>query len=87
VIRHVEHIGSWNIDAGMDASQTHDTSIEPLFNQGGTIVYGRMLHRLWRKFIGGDAKLIDTILKLTLASCITDRAVERVIDQKEFQSL
>jgi hypothetical protein len=81
MLRHLEHIGSWNVDAGVDASQTHHTSIEPLLDQRGSIVWMGPIHFFWRKIVSINSKLIDTILKLTLASGIADRTVERVIDQ------
>jgi hypothetical protein len=87
MVFYLEDIRPRHIEAGLDASKTHDTSIKPLLDQRGSIGDGRKLPFLGRKFILLNSEFISSILELTFASCIADRAVQRMVDQQEFQSL
>jgi hypothetical protein len=81
MLRHFEHIGSGNIHASLNAPETHHTSIRPLSNQRSPIGFGRNLSLFWREVILSNSKFIGPVLKLTFSSCITDRTVQRMVDQ------
>jgi hypothetical protein len=83
----LEHICPGNVETGLDASQTHDTSIKPLPNQRGSIGSGGNFPLLGRKFVLFDSKFIGAILKLAFSSGIADRTVKRMVDEQKLQSL
>jgi hypothetical protein len=81
MFRHLEDVRSWHIHTGLDAAETHHTSIKPLLDQGGSIGDGGKLSFLWRKLILFYSEFIGAILELAFSSRITDRTVQRMIDQ------
>jgi len=85
MFRHLEHVGSWNIDAGLNAPEAHHTPIEPLSDQGRSIFDRRPSDLLWRVLVAGDAEFVGAILELAFPTGITDGAVQWMIDQKKFQ--
>jgi hypothetical protein len=87
MLRHFQHIGSWNINAGLDATKTHDASIHPLPNQRSAIFYGWPFYFFSDELDMVDPEFIGTVLELAFSSGIADRAVQRMVDQQEFQSL
>jgi hypothetical protein len=84
---HLEHICSRNIDAGLNASQTHDTSIKPLPDERRPIGSGWNFPLLGRKLVLFDSKFIGAVLKLAFSSSIAHRTVKGMVDEQEFQSL
>jgi hypothetical protein len=78
---YLQHIGPWNINAGLDAAEAHDTSIKPLPDQGSPIRDGGKLSFLWRKLVLFDPEFIGAVLELAFSSSITDRTVQRMVDQ------
>jgi hypothetical protein len=78
---YLEDIRSRHIETGLNTTQTHDTSIEPLSNQRGSIGDGRKFSFLWRKLILFDPKFIRAVLELTLSSGIAYGAIQRMVDQ------
>jgi hypothetical protein len=78
---HLEDICPWDIEAGLDATEAHDTSIKPLPDQRGSIGDGRKFSFFRGKFILFDPEFIGTVLELTFSSRIADRAVQRMIDE------
>jgi hypothetical protein len=81
MLRYLQHIGSWNINAGMDATETHHTSVYPLPNQRGSILYGWTFHFLGDELLMVDPKFIDAVLELAFTSGIAYRTVQRMVDQ------
>jgi hypothetical protein len=71
----LQHIGSWNINAGLDTTKAHDTPIKPLSNQRGPVRSGRDLPLLRRKLVAIDSEFIGPVLELAFSSRITDRTV------------
>jgi len=86
MFRYIEHIRSWNIDTGMDATKTHDASIRPLSDEGGPIFKKWMLDFLGDELHMVDPKFIGAVLELAFSSSITDGTVQRMVDQQQFQS-
>jgi hypothetical protein len=83
----LEHISSWDVDAGLDTTEAHDTSVKPLLDQRGSIFDTGNLPLLRREFILLDSKFIGPVLKLTLSAGITDWTIQGMVDQEEFESL
>ncbi len=77
----LQHIRSWNIDAGLNATEAHDTSIGPLTNQRSSIFEGGTFNFFGGKFHMVDPKFIGTVLELTFSSRIAGRTVQGVVDQ------
>ena len=77
----LEDVGPGDIDAGLNAAKTHDASVKPLVNQGGSIRSGWSLPLFRRKLVALDSKFIRPVLELTFPSRITNRTVQRVVDQ------
>jgi hypothetical protein len=82
MLRHLEDIRPGNIDTGLNAAKTHDTSIKPLPDQRGSIGDGRKLSSLWRKLILFYPEFIGAVLELAFSSSVAYRAVQRMIDQQ-----
>jgi hypothetical protein len=80
-VHHIEHIGSWNIDAGLNTAKTHDTSIRPLPNQRGSVFKSWPFNFFGDELLMVNPKFIGSVLELTFSSGIADRTVQRVIDQ------
>jgi hypothetical protein len=78
---YLQHIGPRNIDAGLNATKAHDTSIGPLTNQRSPIFEGGTFNFFCDKFHMVDPEFIGTVLELTFSSRIADRTVQRVVDQ------
>jgi hypothetical protein len=78
---YLEDIRPWNIQTGMDASETHYASIKPLSDQRGPIRNGGKLSFFRRILVLFNTEFIGAVLKLTFSSGITDRTVQRMIDQ------
>jgi hypothetical protein len=78
---HLEDIRSWHIDTGLDAAETHDTSIKPLPDQGSPIRDGGKLSFLWRKLVLFDPEFIGAVLELAFSSRIADGTIQRMVDQ------
>jgi len=78
---YLEHISSWNINTGLNATKTHDTSIHPLSNQGSAIFNRWPLNFFGDELLMVNPKFIGSVLELTFSSSIADRTVKRVIDQ------
>jgi hypothetical protein len=78
---HLENIRSWHIQTSLNAAETHHTSIKPLPDQRGTIGDGGKLSLLLRILVFIDPEFISAVLKLAFSSSITDRAVQRMVDQ------
>jgi hypothetical protein len=76
-----EDIGTRHIDTGLNAAETHHAAIKPLPDQRSSIRSRRDLSFFGRKFVLLYAELIRAVLKLAFSSGITDRTVERMIDQ------
>jgi len=83
----LEHISSWDVDAGLDTTEAHDTSVKPLPDQRGSIFDTGNLPLLRRELILFDSKFIGPVLKLTLSAGITDWTIQGMVDQKKFESL
>jgi hypothetical protein len=82
-----EDISPWNINTGLDASETHHAPVKPLPDQRSPVWNGRNFSLLRRKLILLDSKFISPVLELALSSGITDWAVQGMVDQEEFQGL
>jgi hypothetical protein len=80
-LRHFKHIGADNFKTGLDATETHDTSIEPLPNQRGSIRYPGKFPLLPGILITDDSEFIRPVLKLTFPSGIADRTFDRMVDE------
>jgi hypothetical protein len=78
---HLENIRSRHIHTGLNAAKTHDTSIKPLPDQWGSVRDGRKLSFLRRILVVLDPEFIGSILELAFSSGITNRTVQRMIDQ------
>jgi hypothetical protein len=78
---HLKHIRSWHIHAGLDAAETHHTSIKPLPDQRSSIGDGGKLSFFWRILVLFNPEFIGAVLKLAFSSCITYGAIQRMIDQ------
>jgi hypothetical protein len=72
---HIENICSWHIHTGLNAAETHHTSIEPLPDQGGSIRDRRKFSFLRRILVFLDPEFIGSILELALSPGIAHRAV------------
>jgi hypothetical protein len=72
---YLQHIRSWNIDAGLNATEAHDTSIGPLTNEGRAILKGWTLYFFGDELDMVDPKFIGAVLELTFSSGIADRTV------------
>jgi hypothetical protein len=83
----LKHISSRDVDAGLDTTETHDTSVKPLPDQRRSIFHTGNLSLLRRELILLDSKFIGAVLKLTLSSRIADRTIQGMVDQEEFESL
>jgi hypothetical protein len=81
MLGYFEDIGPRYIDTGLNAAETHHATIKPLPDQRGSIRSGRDLSFFGRKLVLLYAELIRAVLKLAFSSGITDRAVQRMIDQ------
>jgi hypothetical protein len=81
MLSHLQHIGSWNINAGLDTTKTHDTSIHPLPNQRSAIFYRWSFYFFGDELYMVNPKFIGAVLELTFSSCIADRTVQRMVDQ------
>jgi hypothetical protein len=81
MLRHLKHIRSWHIHAGLDAAETHHASIKPLPDQRSPIGDGGKLSFFWRILVLFNPEFIGAVLELAFSSCITDRTVKRMIDQ------
>src|SRR4030042_1166970 len=75
---HLQHIGSWNINAGLNTTEAHDTSIRPLTNQRGSIFKGWTFNFFGDELQMVDTKFIGAVLELTLSSSIADRTIQRM---------
>jgi hypothetical protein len=78
---HFKDISPRNIDTGLNATETHHTSIKPLSDQGGPIRCGGNFSFLWRILVLFDPEFIGAILKLTFATSITYWAIQGMINQ------
>jgi hypothetical protein len=78
---HFQHIGPWNINAGLNTTKTHDASIHPLTNQRSAIFYRWPFYFFSDELDMVNPKFIGAVLKLTFSSCIADRTVQRMVDQ------
>ena len=82
-IRHLEHIGPGNFEAGLNAAEAHHTPVKPLPDQGGSVLDRGAVDLFFGKFVRGDAELIGPVLKLAFPSCVADGAVQRMIDEQK----
>jgi hypothetical protein len=78
---HFEDIGSRHIHACLNTAEAHDTPIKPLLDQRGSIRKGGKFSFLWKILIFFDPKFVSAVLKLAFSSSITDRAIQRMVDQ------
>jgi hypothetical protein len=78
---HLEDIGSWHIHTGLDAAETHDTSIWPLMNQRSSIFKGWTFYFFGDKLLMVDPKFIGAVLELAFSSSIAHGTVQRMVDQ------
>jgi hypothetical protein len=74
-LRHLEDIRPRYIHTGLNAAETHYTSIKPLPDQRGSIRDGGEFPLLWRILIFFDPEFVSSVLELAFSSSITDRAV------------
>jgi hypothetical protein len=77
----LQHIRSWNINAGLNTTEAHDTSIGPLTNEGRAILKRWTLYFFGDELDMVDPKFIGTVLELTFSSGIADRTVQRMVNQ------
>jgi len=77
---HFEYIGPWNIDASLNATKAHDTSIHPLPNQGSAIFDGWSFYFFGDELLMVNPKFIGAVLELAFSSGIADRTVQRMVD-------
>jgi hypothetical protein len=75
MLSHLENIRSWHIQAGLNAAETHHTSIKPLSDQRGSIRDGRKFSFLRRIFVFLDPEFVGSILELALSPGIANRTV------------
>jgi hypothetical protein len=80
-----QHICSWNINARLNTTKAHDTSIGPLPNQGSSVFKGWTFYFFSDELLMVDSKFIGAVLKLAFSSSIADRTVQRMIDQQKFE--
>jgi hypothetical protein len=78
---HLQHISPWNINAGLNATEAHDTSIGPLANQRSSIFKRWTFYFFGDVLLMVDSKFIGTVLELTFSSSIADWTVQRMVDQ------
>jgi hypothetical protein len=78
---HLQNIGSWNINACLDTTETHDTSIWPLMNQRSSIFKGWTFYFFGDKLLMVDPKFIGAVLELAFSSSIAHGTVQRMVDQ------
>jgi hypothetical protein len=78
---HLEHICPRNIDAGLDASKTHDTSIKPLPNQRSSIGSEWNFPLLRRKLILFDSEFIGAVLELAFSSSIAHWTIKGMVNE------
>jgi hypothetical protein len=78
---HLEDICPWHIEAGLDATEAHDTSIHPLPNQRSAIFYRWSFYFFGDELYMVNPKFIGAVLELTFSSCIADRTVQGMVDQ------
>jgi hypothetical protein len=81
MLGHLKNITPWNINAGLDTTKTHDTSIGPLTNQRSSIFKRWPFHFFGEELLMVDSKFIGTVLELTFSSGIADGTVQRMVDQ------
>jgi hypothetical protein len=77
----LQHIRAWDINAGLNTTEAHDTSIGPLMNQRRSIFKGWTFYFFGDKLLMVDPKFIGAVLELTFSSSIADRTVQRMVDQ------
>jgi hypothetical protein len=75
MLSHLENIRSWHIHAGLNAAETHHTSIKPLPDQRGSVGDRRKFSFLRRILVFLDPEFMGSILELTLSSGIAHRTV------------
>jgi len=75
MLGHLENIRSWHIHAGLNAAETHHTSIKPLPDQRGSVRDRRKFSFLRRIFVFLDPEFIGSILELALSPGIAHRTV------------
>jgi hypothetical protein len=78
---YLQHIGPWNINAGLDTAEAHDTSIRPLTNQRSSIFEGWTFYFFGDEFHMVDPEFIGAVLELAFSSRITDGTIQRMVDQ------
>jgi hypothetical protein len=77
-----EDIRSWHIHTGLDAAQTHHTSIKPLPDQRGSVRERRKFPFLRRILVLLDSEFIGSILELALSPGIAHRTVQGMVDEQ-----
>jgi hypothetical protein len=75
MLSHLEYIRSWHIHAGLDAAETHHTSIKPLPDQRGSVGDRRKFSFLRRIFVFLDPEFMGSILELAFSPGIANGAV------------
>ena len=75
VLCHLKDIRSGYIHTGLNAAETHHTSIKPLPDQGGSIGDRGKLSCLRGILVFLDTEFIGSILELAFSAGIADRTV------------
>jgi hypothetical protein len=74
-LRHLEDIRPRYIHTGLNAAETHYTSIKPLPDQRGSVADRRKFSFLRRILVFLDPEFIGSILELALSPGIANRTV------------
>jgi len=80
-LRHFEHISTDNLQTGLDAAETHHTSIKPLPDQRSSIRYPWEFSDFTRILIVVDSKFVRPVLKLAFPPGIADGTFDRMVDE------